>query len=170
MKRELFAGAGWAAFGVALWMWGARGAEPRPGSGEVRVGAAPEQVVVIAAPRAAGGAMAAPAAGAETYVARGRVTLETLHAAQAWRELEPGEDMAKAICRAASAAGRAEWYKADWNLDGVLDGADVESFAAAFNARSLAADLNHDGRVDGLDFAEFLREFREGERRVVEAC
>jgi len=177
MRRSMTACAGWLAFAGVLWMWSASGgvrpgadvqgaAEGRAEAAGARVapgagapGRNDERVFVIAPPSVEGGPVKA----------RLRVTLETLGDAAAQNTLRPGEDVAVAIQRAASRAGRRTWFPADWTADGKLDTADIAAYAAAYRDRLPSADLNHDGVVDERDFAEFMRLFRLAESRLVEA-
>jgi hypothetical protein len=51
---------------------------------------------------------------------------------------------------------------ADFNQDGGVDGADVESFFVAWTEGSPAADVNLDGGVDGADVADFIAAWEGG--------
>lgn len=47
-------------------------------------------------------------------------------------------------------------FVSDFNIDGGVDGADVEAFLEAWQASSQAADVNCDGGVDGADLQTFF--------------
>lgn len=51
---------------------------------------------------------------------------------------------------------------ADFNLDGAVDGADVEAFFLAWEAADNRADVNEDGGVDGGDAETFFRAWEAG--------
>jgi probable HAF family extracellular repeat protein len=51
---------------------------------------------------------------------------------------------------------------ADFNQDGGIDGADIESFFLAWEAGSTAADVNLDGGVDGSDIETFFLSWEAG--------
>ncbi|MBX3410992.1 MAG: hypothetical protein KF859_14045 [Phycisphaeraceae bacterium] len=51
---------------------------------------------------------------------------------------------------------------ADFNLDGGIDGADVEAFFAAWEAGSCDADVNADGGIDGGDVEVFFASWEQG--------
>jgi hypothetical protein len=49
--------------------------------------------------------------------------------------------------------------RADYNMDGFVDGIDYDQFNNDFEAGSLAADYNGDGFVDGIDYDLFNNDF-----------
>lgn len=51
---------------------------------------------------------------------------------------------------------------ADFNADGGIDGADVESFFNAWESADPAADVNHDGGIDGADLGFFFPAWERG--------
>ncbi len=52
---------------------------------------------------------------------------------------------------------------ADFNSDGGVDGADIESFFTAFAAGGCAADVSGDGGVDGADIESFIGAWERGD-------
>lgn len=55
-------------------------------------------------------------------------------------------------------------FKADVNLDGVLDGLDFGAWLGAFNTGRCQADQNMDGAINGLDFGAWLNNFNNAVR------
>ncbi len=55
-----------------------------------------------------------------------------------------------------------DYCTADFNLDGGVDGADVEAFFGAWETARPEADVNRDGGVDGGDVEEFFRAWEAG--------
>ena len=51
---------------------------------------------------------------------------------------------------------------ADFNADGGIDGADIESFFVAWEAGNASADVNADGGVDGSDVGTFFEAWEQG--------
>ncbi len=94
-----------------------------------------------------------------------------------WSEFAPGlpnspiQDLrSDPVDRVLTAAllGRGVWTldttpcPADFNLDGGVDGADVEAFFVIWEASGVAADVNFDGGVDGADVEYFFRRWQDG--------
>jgi hypothetical protein len=50
----------------------------------------------------------------------------------------------------------------DFNLDGGVDGSDVDAFFAAWESGDSASDINEDGGVDGADVATFFARWEAG--------
>ena len=53
-------------------------------------------------------------------------------------------------------------FLADFNVDGGIDGADIEAFMIAWEASEPAADANCDGGIDGADVESFFRCWESG--------
>jgi probable HAF family extracellular repeat protein len=51
---------------------------------------------------------------------------------------------------------------ADFNLDGGIDGVDIEAFFGAWEAGTALADVNHDGGIDGADAESFFAAWQQG--------
>jgi hypothetical protein len=51
---------------------------------------------------------------------------------------------------------------ADYNLDGGVDGSDIEAFFADWSNGDAAADVNQDGGVDGGDIEGFFIQWQNG--------
>ena len=52
--------------------------------------------------------------------------------------------------------------KADFNLDGFVDGFDYDDFIVAFETGAPAADTTADGYIDGFDYDTFMESFEQG--------
>jgi hypothetical protein len=52
--------------------------------------------------------------------------------------------------------------KADYNVDGGVDGSDLEAFFLDFAAGSAEADVNCDGGTDGPDIESFITAWQRG--------
>ena len=73
-------------------------------------------------------------------------------------------------CRVCAACGCVESvavefdfpFLADFNIDGGIDGADIEAFMIAWEASEPAADANCDGGIDGSDVESFFRCWESG--------
>jgi len=51
---------------------------------------------------------------------------------------------------------------ADFNADGGIDGGDVQSFFAAWEAGDALSDVNADGGIDGADVGTFFARWESG--------
>ncbi|MBS0195950.1 MAG: hypothetical protein JSR77_04255 [Planctomycetes bacterium] len=83
-----------------------------------------------------------------------------------WDSAGHWDDLAAANGRPADANGYivefATYCPADFNLDGGIDGSDVDVFFASWEAGDPAADVNQDGGVDGADVDVFFAAWEAG--------
>jgi hypothetical protein len=53
-------------------------------------------------------------------------------------------------------------FLADFNVDGGVDGSDIDAFFAAWEAGDMSADINRDGGIDGGDVETFFSRWEAG--------
>jgi hypothetical protein len=51
---------------------------------------------------------------------------------------------------------------ADFNADGGVDGGDIDTFFASWEAGQSSADINRDGGIDGSDVSSFFERWESG--------